>query len=445
MKRLQLLSLLTIVAFMVMMIVSCTKEGPAGPAGKDGADGTNGTNGTDGTAGCIECHNPESVELIATQYELSKHFYGEAAFEEAGSTGCTPCHCSEAFKYVCENNISAAFTLNPTTNKYVNGYATIPTAAYGDITCSTCHNSIHTTYTTADVTLTTVAPVEMSMWGAGKTIDCQADGGISNLCIKCHQPRPLTASAGDGNVIDYNNIAANPTAMFYDPDGGTTTQLKPGYRTHTHYGTAGAIFAGMGGVEFAGEAYDNSAHTAGASCQDCHMATIQGAAGGHTFVAKGNFNGCNTTDCHSDVSSSSDIFWTNPRAAIKEKLDALAAALQIGGIDIMNRNPDSESNLWIGNTTNKYDGYLNIYDPINNPEGINNNPGGTFQNPTMGSSWTQEQKDFNLTLPKITLSNAQMGSIINFQLCLRDYSLGIHNYSYTSALLTNSLSALGAN
>jgi hypothetical protein len=63
----------------------------------------------------------------------------------------------------------------------------------------------------------------------------------------------------------------------------------------------------------------------------------------------------------------------------------------------------------------------------------------------MGSSWTQEQKDFNLTLPKITLSNAQMGSIINFQLCLRDYSLGIHNYSYTSALLTNSLSALGAN
>ena len=445
MKKLHYSSLLLIVAFLAMMVVGCTKEGPQGPAGTNGTNGTNGTDGADGTAGCIECHNPDAVELIATQYELSKHSWGEAAFEEAGNTGCTPCHCSEAFKYVCENNISAAFTLNPTTNKYVNGYATVATAAYGEITCSTCHSSLHTTYTTADGVLTTVAPVEMTMWGAAKTIDCQADGGISNLCIKCHQPRPFTASAGDGNVLDYNNIAANPTAMFYDPDGGTTTQLKPGYRTHTHYGTAGAVFAGMGGVEFAGEAYESSAHTTLASCQDCHMATVNGAAGGHSFKAKGNFNGCNTTDCHSDVSSSSDIFWTNPRAAIKEKLDALAAALQVGGIDIMNRNPDSETNLWASNTTNKYDGYLNIYDPINNPEGIDNNPNGTFQNPTMGSSWTQEQKDFNLTLPKITLSNAQMGSIINFQFCLRDYSLGIHNYSYTSALLTNSLSALGAN
>jgi hypothetical protein len=37
-----------------------------------------------------------------------------------------------------------------------------------------------------------------------------------------------------------------------------------------------------------------------------------------------------------------------------------------------------------------------------------------------------------------------MGAIINFQLCLREYSLGIHNTKYTMALLNNTLAALPA-
>jgi hypothetical protein len=57
--------------------------------------------------------------------------------------------------------------------------------------------------------------------------------------------------------------------------------------------------------------------------------------------------------------------------------------------------------------------------------------------------WTQAQIDYNLTLPIIQLTNAQMGAIINFQMCLRDYSLGIHNYPYTKALLKNSIQILG--
>jgi hypothetical protein len=431
-----------------LTLSSCTKEGPQGIAGTNGKDGTNGIDGTngqdgvDGASTCTECHKVDGIELMATQFELSKHSYGEAAFEEAGNTSCTPCHASEAFKYVCENNIPSTFTLNTTTNKYVNDYATISSAAYGDITCGTCHSSLHTTYSAGDLALTTVLPVSMTMWAGGKTIDCAADGGRSNLCIKCHQPRPFTASAADGNVLDYASIAANPTAVFYDP-AGTTNKLKPGYRTHTHYGTAGAVFAGKGGIEFSGSvAYQNSVHTVAASCQDCHMATVSGRAGGHTFNAAGNFNGCNQTDCHADVSSSSSPFWTTPRSDVKTALEALAAALQVNGVEIMNRNPDAETNMWAANTSNKYDGYLNIYDPINNPNGTANNPTGIFQNPSPASSWSQEQKDFNLTLPKITLTNAQMGSIINFQLCLRDYSLGIHNYKYTMALLQNSLAVL---
>jgi hypothetical protein len=129
-------------------------------------------------------------------------------------------------------------------------------------------------------------------------------------------------------------------------------------------------------------------------------------------------------------------------AAGKKGLDDLAAKLKVNGVEIMNRNPDATSNLWATKTTNKYDGYLNIYDPINNPNGIANNPTGTFQNPSPSSSWTQAQKDLNASLPLITLTNAQMGAIINFQMCLREYSLGIHNTKYSTALVQNSIAIL---
>jgi hypothetical protein len=235
-----------------------------------------------------------------------------------------------------------------------------------------------------------------------------------------------------------------PSLTFYaktNPD--QVNKLKPAYRTHTHYGTVGAIVAGVGGVEFPGESYSNSPHTTVAACQDCHMATINGRAGGHTFNAAGNFNGCNVEGCHKDapLSATSSKF-KDTQTAIKDKLAALAAKLNVGGVEIMNRNPDATSNLWAGKTANNYDGYLNIYDPINNPNGIANNPTGTFQNPSPSSSWSQAQKDLNASLPLITLTNAQMGAIINFQLCLREYSLGIHNTSYSKALLNNTIAIL---
>lgn len=442
MKKNKLITFLATGLFLTgMLFAGCTKEGPAGKDGLNGQNGANGADGADGTTECIKCHSPEKVGIVATQYELSKHSYGEAAFEEAGNASCGPCHLSEAFKYVCANNIPSSFTLNATTNKYVNDYSSVATAAYGEITCSTCHAAIHTTYTEGDLALTTVAPVSMTMWGGAKTIDLPADGGRSNLCVKCHQPRPFTQSAIDGNVLNYDELVSNPTGIVYEPTAGATIKLKPAYRTHTHYGTAGAVFAGKGGVEF-GSGYTNSIHTSIASCQDCHMAEMNGKSGGHTFFAAGNFKGCNQDGCHTGVDATSASFWTGPRTDIKNLLDQLAAKLNINGVDMLNRNPDAEANMWVANSTNKYDGYLNIYDPINNPAGPDNNPTGVFRNPSPSSSWSQAQKDFNATLPTITITNAQMGAIINFQLCLRDYSLGIHNYKYTKTLLQNSIAAI---
>ncbi len=98
-----LIKLLSILTVAGIILTSC--EGPMGPAGKDGVDGAAGANGKDANETCKECHNPTTVDAVAVQFEFSKHSYGEAAFEEAGNTGCTPCHTQEAFRYVCANNI----------------------------------------------------------------------------------------------------------------------------------------------------------------------------------------------------------------------------------------------------------------------------------------------------------------------------------------------------
>ncbi len=453
-----LIKLISFVFVAVSLLTSC--EGPMGPAGKDGADGLA---GVDANETCKLCHNSTTVDLISVQYQFSKHKYGEAAFEESGSTGCSPCHTQEAFRYVVKNNTPVAFTLAG--GVYSNPYSASAGNTYGEFGCVTCHSSLHTTFAGTDFApLTSVAAVPLTMWGGTKTVNLTHDGGKSNLCVKCHQPRPFVRTFGDKNVVDYAALAnsANATLTFFDGNAPTSTAnvntIRPGYRTHTHYGTAGAMFAGVGGVEF-GTGYTNSWHTANATCQDCHMAPITGRAGGHTFVAKGNFNGCNVTGCHSATpitSATTTAYWKATRDATKLKLDQLAAKLTIGGVDILNRNPTSSEgsylivdgkpvlagvNLWAGITTNKYDGYLNIYDPATNPLGSTFNAS-MFQNPNPSTSWTVAQTAYNLTLPKITLTNAQMGAIINFQLVLRDYSLGIHNTKYTTTLLTNTIAAL---
>jgi hypothetical protein len=444
-----------------LMLASC--EGPAGPAGKDANES------------CTLCHNSAGVDSVMTQFDFSKHSYGEAAFEEAGNTGCTPCHTTEAFKFVVANNTPVAFAIVPPATTYSNPYATDAGHALGEMNCGMCHIKLHTSFTDADfLPLTTTAAVPLTMYGGTKTINLTQDGGKSNLCVKCHQPRPFTRTFGDKNIIDYSALVSSPTTVFFDGNAPTSTAnvntVRPSYRTHTHYGTASTIFAGVGGVEF-GTGYTNSAHSTVASCEMCHMAPVSGRAGGHTFNVKGNFNGCNVTGCHNDaahngpITSASTSHWSTERTEIKNLLGTLAAKLKYNGLEIMNRNPIATENtvvnsdhnldgvlesviapvnLWAGITTNNYDGYLNIYDPSTNPLGSKYNTTaalGMFRNPNPGS-WNAAQLAYNLTLPVLVLTNAQFGAIINFQLALREYSLGIHNTKYVRTLLTNSITAI---
>lgn len=434
---------------------ACVKEGPPGKDGSNGSNGATGAGGKDANETCKMCHTPAKVDIISVQFQYSKHETGEAAISESGIAGCSPCHTQGGFQDVVARKVPATFTLNTTTGKYVNDYNCNPAVAYGELLCRTCHSSIHETYTSTDLPkLTTTAAVPLTFTGGKTVVNLTQGGGSSNLCIKCHQPRPFSFNNTKnpnytGNVLDYAALAkAKGTDLFFDGTSAATiaqAQILPGFRTHTHYGTVGAIVSGTCGIEFAGGpgmiAYSQAMHVTKASCADCHMASVVGGAGGHSFNAKGVFTGCNIANCHTGVDAKSAKYWVNPRATIKGLLDQLAAKLQYNGVLFMNKNSDATSNLYYGVSTGNFDGYLNVYDPAINPTGIAMN-NGTFQNPNPSGSWTPEQKALNLTLPVLKITNAQFGAIINFQLCLREYSLGIHNLDYSKALLTNSLAAL---
>jgi len=436
------------IAAACLIITSCTKTGPQGATGLAGTNGTNGTNGKDANETCKLCHAASVVDSVAVQFELAKHSWGTVAFEEAGVVGCDPCHTDKGFVYVCKNNIPATFTF--TGGKWNNDYSTVNSDAIGAITCFTCHSSLHTTYGYADITsLTSIAPVPMTMWAGAKTINLTQDNSKSNLCVKCHQPRPLTCSNDPaGRLLNYDSLALRPDLMMYDSTAGATTNkyAKPSYRMHVHYGAVGAVFAGMGGVEFTpagGLSYTNSKHTTVASCPDCHMAPMTGMAGGHAFNVRNakeaalgsgttwNFNGCNVANCHADspLDANSDKF-KGTRSAIKTLLDQLATKINAvgGGHDILHKDP-TVTNLWWGVSTGNYDGYLDIYTPGTNDAGYWRDPYST--NAT------------NMTKPKFpSLTMLQTGALINFQFCLREYSLGIHNTQYVTALMTNTIAMM---
>jgi nitrate/TMAO reductase-like tetraheme cytochrome c subunit len=382
-----------------LVLASC--EGPAGIAGKDGNDGKD---GKDANENCTYCHNNNIVMKKSIEYDHSLHFTGEA-FEEGTRNNCAPCHSHQGFLDVIKNNTAATFVVDPSDPaKYINNYTASASALPlpGAISCFTCHSKLHTTYTAADfMPLTTTAAIPMTMWGGTKTINFPETTG--NLCAKCHQPRPVTASSG--NMIDYSKLVSQPTSTY--------TLSSVSYRTGVHYGSAGSMAAGVGGIEF-GTGYSNSPHKTEASCVSCHMATPSGLAGGHSFNAAGNFAGCNTTDCHSNMSATSNSY-KNSRNDISAKLDELAAKINaIGaGHDILQKDP----------ADNKYHGYIDIYDAGSNPTGY-------WKNPAFGTP----------AFPAI--SNAQFGAILNFQLVVRDGSLGIHNYDYMMKLLENTIDAI---
>jgi hypothetical protein len=112
--------------------------------------------------------------------------------------------------------------------------------------------------------------------------------------------------------------------------------------------------------------------------------------------------------------SSSSTIYTATRSAVDTKLAQLAAKINLlgGGNDILEKDA----------TDGQYHGYFDIYDASANPDGY-------WRNPANGTP----------AFP--TLTNAQFGAILNYQMIYRDGSHGVHNAPYITKLLDNTLAA----
>lgn len=155
------------------------------------------------------------------------------------------------------------------------------------------------------------------------------------------------------------------------------------------------------------------------------MATPSGFTGGHSFVVKNNFNGCNATGCHASMSATNAAF-TGVIEDIDSKLAELGSKLDlIATPSILQKDP----------VTGEFTGYFDIYDPGSNASGKYKSPSTT--------GYTTDQRNYNNTLPALPpITNAQFGAILNFALVLRDGSHGIHNYPYIKKLLENTIAAI---
>jgi hypothetical protein len=439
--------------------------GPQGPAGPQGVAGPAGPAGPAGVTTCTECHKhdkgtagyegsfAQKRDRASYAFEYSKHGEGkELALGEGASAGCAPCHSNEGFTSRINSHLVPTFT-GPVAGKYTFSFS-VPASASSalaglptNISCFTCHKG-----NPADsMALVVKDSVKMAFYafpGKEKYINFPQDDYKSNLCVNCHQPRPINqnTTSGDGSSVDYPDLATRLTEVFYDSTKTNANGNKVNLSSNSigHYGWPGAVLAGkgFGPIEIPGGpvAYTNSAHTTEASCQNCHMANPKVVSdkptGGHTFIAVGNYNGCNTVDCHgSSPLSASTAKVTSAFNNQKANLDTLGELLKSKGMYLCAIDTTLEidgvtpNNLWYKFTTKHFTGGYNIGTKpgqfVVNGSSVANPAAGLYRWPT--------------------LTNGQFAALQAFSVSIKEYSGGIHNTKYTNALLRNAIWYIRAN
>lgn len=188
-----------------------------------------------------------------------------------GFGGCNGCHSGGGFvdRIKSGTKIADIKTADPNASR---------------IDCQSCHQ-IHTTYTSKDWALTTVAPVKLS------AIDATYDGGTGNLCASCHQPMSTFPAAKAGKV--------------------SVTSTHWG----AHHGPVASMILGIGGAMVTGKP---STHMTAVkdTCVTCHM----GDGKTHNFTP----NVATCTTCHKDAKNF-DV--NGVQTKVKAKLDQVKTAL----------------------------------------------------------------------------------------------------------------------
>ncbi len=264
-KNISIVSLLS--GFAILLAGAFILSSCEGPAGAPGLDGENGVDGVDANETCIVCHNSDVVLIAKAQQTESSHHL-EGGNYDRSHADCAICHTHQGFIETLESGDleAAADIVNPMA-----------------INCRTCH-MVHMNYDEGDWALQTTAAVDADFGDI--TIDL---GGASNLCVNCHQFRPVSPmpEIGGGDV----EITSSRWGPHHGPHGNNV------------WGAGGYMIAGSKPYPAAG----TSKH-AEIGCTACHMADQPYgaiASGGHTFNMTDGPDGSENTGactvCHTSL------------------------------------------------------------------------------------------------------------------------------------------------
>lgn len=410
----QILTVLIALGFFALQ--AC--EGPAGPAGAQGAAGKDGATGKDGVnAGfvyfdgfkadlkCASCHSADTDTvnyLISRRLQWEQSTHATRGNFDRNAANCAGCHTTEGFLDRAKMNFSTQFATSNKPNGSPQG-------------CFACHaphgRGDFSKRDTSGVTLTNVF-----VGGLDKAFD---GGSKSNLCVKCHLPRNVSAVTPAPNV----NWLATDTATI------STS------RWYQHYTIQPQMFLGTegnGGFQFPGYTYDNTYHKTLAQqkslgCVDCHMQDPigggTGKAGGHTMKVS-YLSGTTKTylvyacrTCHTDITANtmtSTAFYAYKSGAvntIKAKLKTLADLMMDSTIT-KKWNLGGTNKVWLTRT-------------------IDAATGDTSYTSTATTSSPIKIK------PAI-----KAGALWNFSFIEHDKSKGMHNFKYANTLLDASIAEL---
>ena len=202
-----------------------------------------------------------------------------------------------------------------------------------------------------------------------------------------------TLDLGKANLCISCHQSRRYSPSLPDPGTGGTVEIT-NFRYGPHHGPQGEMLPGIGGYEVPGSvAYENTAHTAllannvRHACVACHMAAAEGvASGGHTFHVvdeDGAINEAACMECHTDGDALEDLV-ADRQMQIETRLEELRQLLIARG----KLDPDNDRAI-----TGTYEGH-------------------------------------------------EAGALFNYRFVQEDRSLGVHNFKYANALLSNSIEAL---
>ena len=165
--------------------------------------------------------------------------------------------------------------------------------------CYACHQ-IHNSYTTTDWALRTTALVTIYALE-----DSSFDGGMGNLCAKCHQPRRVIAEEdGDGNI--------NVTSTSWGP----------------HHSPQATLLMGLGGAGNAAEGKPSGHYSmVEDTCVSCHL----GDYDDHSFEPQ--ITTCR--ECHADIDN---FDFSGFQTDVEKMLAELGKKLEAEGMYELNGN-----------------------------------------------------------------------------------------------------------